>query len=46
MKAIKKKYFWHSVSQQTNISDETAKLIDLEIKKLVVKGETSAKAIS
>ena len=38
-------FLGHSVSQQTNISDETAKLIDLEIKKLVVKGETSAREI-
>ena len=35
----------HSVSQQTNISDETAKLIDMEIKKLVVNGETNARKI-
>ena len=35
MKVIRKKYFLgHSVSQQTNISDETAKLIDMEIKDL------------
>ena len=38
-------FLGHSVSQQTNISDETAKLIDLEIKKLVVNGETSARKI-
>merc|ERR1712146_741590 len=38
-------FLGHSVSQQTNISDETAKLIDLEIKKLVKKGETSAREI-
>ena len=38
-------FLGHSVSQQTNISDETAKLIDMEIKKLVVNGETSARKI-
>ena len=38
-------FLGHSVSQQTNISDETAKLIDLEIKKLVVNGESSARKI-
>ena len=38
-------FLGHSVSQQTNISDETAKLIDLEIKRLVVNGETSARKI-
>ena len=38
-------FLGHSVSQQTNISDETAKLIDLEIKKLVLNGETNAKKI-
>ena len=38
-------FLGHSVSQQTNISDETAKLIDLEIKKLVINGETNARKI-
>ena len=38
-------FLGHSVSQQTNISDETAKLIDMEIKKLVVNGETNARKI-
>ena len=38
-------FLGHSVSQQTNISDETAKVIDLEIKKLVLNGEKSAKEI-
>ena len=38
-------FLGHSVSQQTNISDETAKIIDIEIKRLVVNGETSARKI-
>ena len=38
-------FLGHSVSQQTNISDETAKLIDIEIKRLVVNGETNARKI-
>ncbi|MBF96772.1 MAG: cell division protein FtsH [Pelagibacterales bacterium] len=38
-------FLGHSVSQQTNISDETAKMIDLEIKRLVVNGETNARKI-
>ena len=38
-------FLGHSVSQQTNISDETAKLIDLEIKRLVINGEKSAREI-
>ncbi len=38
-------FLGHSVAQKTNISDETAKVIDLEIKRLVVKGETSARKI-
>ncbi len=38
-------FLGHSVSQQTNISDETARIIDTEIKSLVKKGETKAKEI-
>ena len=46
MKATKRKFFLgHSVAQQTNISDETARLIDTEIKHLVESGELKAKEI-
>ncbi len=38
-------FLGHSVSQQTNISDETARIIDNEIKMLVRKGEAEAKKI-
>ena len=38
-------FLGHSVSQQTNISDETARIIDSEIKALVKKGEATAKKI-
>jgi len=38
-------FLGHSVAQQTNISDETARLIDTEIKHLVESGELKAKEI-
>ncbi len=38
-------FLGHSVSQTTNMSDETAKLIDEEVRKLIVDGETSARQI-
>ena len=38
-------FLGHSVSQQTNISDETARIIDNEVKALVKKGEATAKKI-
>ncbi len=38
-------FLGHSVAQQTNISDETARLIDTEIRDLVQKGESEAKRI-
>ena len=38
-------FLGHSVSQQTNISDETARIIDNEVKVLVKKGESTAKKI-
>ena len=38
-------FLGHSVSQQTNISDETARIIDSEVKALVKKGEAAAKKI-
>ena len=38
-------FLGHSVSQQTNISDETARIIDGEVKALVKKGEAKAKKI-
>ena len=38
-------FLGHSVAQQTNISDETARLIDTEVKVLVQKGESKAKKI-
>ena len=38
-------FLGHSVSQQTNISDETARIIDNEIRSLVQKGEAKAKKI-
>ena len=38
-------FLGHSVAQQTNISDETARLIDTEVKHLVESGELKAKEI-
>merc|ERR1711965_910746 len=38
-------FLGHSVAQQTNISDETARLIDTEVRQLVQKGESKAKKI-
>ncbi len=38
-------FLGHSVAQTTNISDETAHLIDLEVRKLVEKGENTARKI-
>ena len=38
-------FLGHSVSQQTNISDETARIIDSEVKALVKNGEATAKKI-
>ena len=38
-------FLGHSVAQQTNISDETARLIDTEVRGLVQKGESKAKKI-
>ena len=38
-------FLGHSVAQQTNISDETARLIDTEIRALVQKGEKEEKRI-
>jgi len=38
-------FLGHSVAQQTNISDETARLIDTEVRVLVQKGESKAKKI-
>jgi cell division protease FtsH len=38
-------FLGHSVAQQTNISDETARLIDTEVRALVQKGEAMAKKI-
>ena len=38
-------FLGHSVTQQTNMSDETAHLIDTEVRKLVEKGESTAKRI-
>jgi cell division protease FtsH len=38
-------FLGHSVSQQTNISDDTARIIDSEVKMLVKKGEATAKKI-
>ena len=38
-------FLGHSVSQQTNISDETARIIDSEVKALVKKGEATAMKI-
>jgi cell division protease FtsH len=38
-------FLGHSVSQSTNMSDETAKLIDEEVRKLIETGETEARRI-
>ncbi len=38
-------FLGHSVAQSTNISDETAKLIDEEVRKLVEDGENEARRI-
>jgi cell division protease FtsH len=38
-------FLGHSVAQQTNMSDETAMLIDTEVRGLVKKGESKAKEI-
>ncbi|KQW82503.1 ATP-dependent zinc metalloprotease FtsH [Brevundimonas sp. Root1279] len=38
-------FLGHSVSQSTNISQETAKLIDAEVRKLIEAGETRAREI-
>ncbi len=38
-------FLGHSVAQETNMSDETAHLIDTEVRKLVEKGESSARKI-
>jgi cell division protease FtsH len=38
-------FLGHSVSQTTNISDETAKLIDEEVRKLIEDGEQTARKI-
>ncbi|MGL5446200.1 MAG: ATP-dependent zinc metalloprotease FtsH [Rhabdaerophilum sp.] len=38
-------FLGHSVAQTTNMSDETAKLIDQEVRKLIEDGETSARKI-
>jgi cell division protease FtsH len=38
-------FLGHSVSQTTNMSDETAKLIDEEVRKLIEDGENTARRI-
>ncbi|QDH74345.1 ATP-dependent zinc metalloprotease FtsH [Brevundimonas sp. M20] len=38
-------FLGHSVSQSTNISGETAKMIDAEVRKLIEAGETRAREI-
>ncbi|MBB1250026.1 ATP-dependent zinc metalloprotease FtsH [Rhizobium sp. G21] len=38
-------FLGHSVSQSTNMSDETAKLIDEEVRRLIEEGETNARTI-
>jgi cell division protease FtsH len=38
-------FLGHSVSQSTNMSDETAKLIDEEVRRLIEEGETNARNI-
>jgi cell division protease FtsH len=38
-------FLGHSVTQSTNMSDETAKLIDQEVRKLIEDGEASAREV-
>ena len=38
-------FLGHSVAQQRNISDETARIIDEEVRKLVEQGEKTARRI-
>ena len=38
MEKMKKKYFRRSVTKQQNMSEETAKKVDVEVKKIVDKG--------
>ena len=38
-------FLGHSVSQSTNMSDETAKIIDEEVRKLIEKGESEARRL-
>jgi cell division protease FtsH len=38
-------FLGHSVTQSTNMSDETAKLIDQEVRKLIEEGEASARDV-
>jgi cell division protease FtsH len=38
-------FLGHSVTQSKNLSDETAKLIDEEVRKLIMEGEATAKKI-
>jgi cell division protease FtsH len=38
-------FLGHSVAQSTNMSDETAKLIDEEVRKLIEGGESTARSI-
>ena len=38
-------FLGHSVTQQTNMSDETASLIDAEVRSLIEEGEATAKRI-
>ncbi|MCX5571305.1 MULTISPECIES: ATP-dependent zinc metalloprotease FtsH [Kaistia] len=38
-------FLGHSVSQSTNISDETAKIIDEEVRKLIEEGESEARRL-
>jgi cell division protease FtsH len=38
-------FLGHSVAQSTNISDETAKIIDEEVRKLIEEGESEARRL-
>ncbi len=38
-------FLGHSVAQSTNMSDETAKIIDEEVRKLIEKGESEARRL-
>ena len=38
-------FLGHSVTQSTNISDETAKLIDEEVRRLIEEGESTARRV-